>query len=149
MRSFYPHFRTATAWLVGLSALALTQLDSCAQTLVASNYNVIALNDLTLASHIEGRAAVGNNLIITGGNGEIAQHLSVSPTDRALVIMGNILGTGASFKMMQGSIYRNASSTIQPTISYNGGSGAGAKTPGLSAPDVATLKSTYQGASNY
>jgi len=149
MRLNYLHFKTTATWLFGLLVLMFMQLDSHAQTLIASNYNVIALNDLTLASHIEGRAAVGNNLNISGGNGEIAQHLTVSPTDRALVIMGNILGTGASFKMMQGSIYRNAGATIQPTISFNGGSGAGSWTPGLSASDVTTLKNTYQGASAY
>lgn len=139
----------AALWLIAAMTLGVMQQDASGQALVASNYNVIALNDLTLASHIEGRAAVGRDLTITGGNGEIAQHLSVSPTDRALVIRGNILGSGASFKMMQGSIYRNTGITIQPTISFNGGSGAGLQSPGLTASDVASMASTYQGASTY
>lgn len=150
MRLNYLHFKTTSAWLIGLSAFMFMQLDSHAQTLVASNYNVIALNDLTLASHIEGRAAVGNNVTISGGNGEVAQHLTaISPTDRALVIGGNILGSGASFKMMNGSLYRNTGATIQPGVSFNGGNGTGLQSPGLSAADVTTLKNTYQGASNY
>jgi choice-of-anchor A domain-containing protein len=129
--------------------LVFMQQDVSAQMLTADNYNVIALNNLSLKSHIEGRAAVGNDFTAVGGNGEVGQHLTVSPTDRSLVVAGNILGSGASFKMMQGSIYHNASGTIQPTVSFNGGSGAGITTPGLTVSEVAALQITYQNASAY
>jgi choice-of-anchor A domain-containing protein len=138
---------SARSWLVavfGLAAsLSLTE-GARAGSISWQQFDVVALNNFSSPSDVEGWTLVGGN--ITGNwNGSIHQN---TPAGTPTVIVGGTLG--GNLNLQYGSVLIASNSNITGHVNYNGGNGAGPINSfnGMTASNyVSTVKGQLEAAS--